>query len=59
MSKVVVTFVAKSKSKLAVYTKVEWLKSPYGFKSELLSVSVKKDVDFLITLLRYHRQESK
>lgn len=36
VSKVVITFVAKSKSKLAIYTKVEWLKSPYGLRSELL-----------------------
>jgi hypothetical protein len=35
VSKVVITFVTKSKSKLAIYTKVEWLKSPYGLKSEL------------------------
>jgi hypothetical protein len=35
VSKVVITFVAKSKSKLAIYTKVEWLKSPYGLKSKL------------------------
>ncbi|KAF3394541.1 hypothetical protein F1880_005155 [Penicillium rolfsii] len=33
VSKVVITFVAKSKSKLAIYTKVEWLKSPYGLKN--------------------------
>ncbi|KAJ5183442.1 hypothetical protein N7492_001058 [Penicillium capsulatum] len=33
VSKVVITFVAKSKSKLAIYTKVEWLKSPYGLRS--------------------------
>lgn len=34
VSKVVITFVAKSKSKLAIYTRVEWLRSPYGLKSE-------------------------
>ncbi|KAJ5398889.1 hypothetical protein N7465_009378 [Penicillium sp. CMV-2018d] len=33
VSKVVITFQAKSKSKLAIYTKVEWLWSPYGLKS--------------------------
>ncbi|KAJ5774345.1 hypothetical protein N7457_009241 [Penicillium paradoxum] len=33
VSKVVITFQAKSKSKLAVYTKVEWLWSPYGLKN--------------------------
>ncbi|KAJ5636575.1 uncharacterized protein N7484_009888 [Penicillium longicatenatum] len=33
VSKVVITFVAKSKSKLAIYTKVEWLKSPYGLRN--------------------------
>ncbi|KAJ5084618.1 hypothetical protein NUU61_009197 [Penicillium alfredii] len=33
VSKVVITFVAKSKSKLAVYTKVEWLWSPHGLKN--------------------------
>ncbi|KAJ5586960.1 uncharacterized protein N7459_002725 [Penicillium hispanicum] len=32
VSKVVITFVAKSKSKLAIYTKVEWLKTPYGLQ---------------------------
>ncbi|KAL2871106.1 putative transcription factor SipA3 [Aspergillus lucknowensis] len=30
VSKVVITFVAKGKSKLSIYTKVEWLWSPYG-----------------------------
>ncbi|KAJ5691009.1 hypothetical protein N7488_011744 [Penicillium malachiteum] len=30
VSKVVITFVAKSKSKLAIYSKVEWLKTSYG-----------------------------
>ncbi|KAJ5106547.1 hypothetical protein N7456_003222 [Penicillium angulare] len=30
VSKIVITFVAKSKCKLAIYTKVEWLKSSYG-----------------------------
>ncbi|KGO71761.1 hypothetical protein PITC_027740 [Penicillium italicum] len=33
VSKVVITFQAKSKSKLAIYTKVEWLWSPYGLKN--------------------------
>ncbi|CAI7598645.1 unnamed protein product [Penicillium glandicola] len=33
VSKVVITFQAKSKSKLAIYTKVEWLWSPYGVKN--------------------------
>ncbi|KAJ5085838.1 hypothetical protein N7532_010609 [Penicillium argentinense] len=33
VSKVVITFQAKSKSKLAIYTKVEWLKSPLGLKN--------------------------
>lgn len=33
VTKVVITFVSKSKSKLAVYTKVEWLRSPLGLKS--------------------------
>ncbi|EAW08196.1 putative transcription factor SipA3 [Aspergillus clavatus NRRL 1] len=32
VSKIVITFVAKGKSKLAVYTKVEWLSSPYGLQ---------------------------
>lgn len=32
VSKVVITFVAKGKSKLAVYTKVEWLGSPHGLQ---------------------------
>jgi hypothetical protein len=36
VSKVVITFHAKSKSKLAVYTKVEWVWSPYGLKSKSL-----------------------
>lgn len=33
VSKIVITFAAKGKSKLAVYTKVEWLWSPYGIQS--------------------------
>ncbi|EKV07563.1 Transcription factor SipA3, putative [Penicillium digitatum] len=33
VSKVVITFQAKSKSKLAIYTKVEWLWSPYGLRN--------------------------
>ncbi|KAJ5748393.1 uncharacterized protein N7511_010089 [Penicillium nucicola] len=33
VSKVVITFQGKSKSKLAIYTKVEWLWSPYGLKN--------------------------
>ncbi|KAE8349368.1 hypothetical protein BDV28DRAFT_62653 [Aspergillus coremiiformis] len=32
VSKIVITFIAKGKSKLAVYTKVEWLWSPYGIQ---------------------------
>ncbi|PIG82416.1 transcription factor SipA3 [Aspergillus arachidicola] len=32
VSKIVITFVAKGKSKLAIYTKVEWLWSPYGIQ---------------------------
>lgn len=36
VSKIVITFVSKSKSKLAVYTKVEWLWTPHGLKSEYL-----------------------
>jgi len=36
VSKVVITFVSKSKSKLAVYTKVEWLWTPYGLQGESL-----------------------
>lgn len=34
VSKVVITYVAKSKCKLAIYTKVEWLWSPFLLKSE-------------------------
>lgn len=34
VSKVVITFVSKSKSKLAIYTKVEWLWRPYGLQGE-------------------------
>lgn len=34
VSKIVITFVAKSKCKLAIYTKVEWLKSNYGLGSK-------------------------
>jgi hypothetical protein len=34
VSKVVITFQAKSKSKLAIYTNVEWLWSPHGLKGE-------------------------
>ncbi|KAI9931850.1 hypothetical protein ASPWEDRAFT_49451 [Aspergillus wentii DTO 134E9] len=33
VSKIVITFVSKSRSKLAVYTKVEWVWTPYGLKS--------------------------
>lgn len=44
VSKVVITFVAKSKSKLAIYTKVEWLKSPYGLKSEFHFSSSQKNI---------------
>ncbi|KAJ5551594.1 hypothetical protein N7535_000461 [Penicillium sp. DV-2018c] len=33
VTKVVITFQAKSKSKLAIYTKVEWLWTPYGLKN--------------------------
>ncbi|CAI7600939.1 unnamed protein product [Penicillium bialowiezense] len=33
VSKVVITFHAKSKSKIAIFTKVEWLWSPYGLKN--------------------------
>ncbi|KAL1846563.1 SNF1-interacting protein [Paecilomyces lecythidis] len=33
VSKIVITYVAKSRSKLAVYTKVEWLWSPYVLKN--------------------------
>ncbi|KAL4896665.1 hypothetical protein BDV59DRAFT_111279 [Aspergillus ambiguus] len=33
VSKIVITFVAKGKSKLAVYTKVEWLSTPYGLQT--------------------------
>jgi VAD1 Analog of StAR-related lipid transfer domain len=34
VSKIVITYVSKSKCKLAIYTKVEWLWSPYLLKSE-------------------------
>lgn len=34
VSKVAITFAGKSKSKLAVYTKVEWLRTPFGLQSE-------------------------
>lgn len=34
VSKIVITFVAKGKSKLAIYTKVEWLGSPHGLQSK-------------------------
>ncbi|KAE8144998.1 hypothetical protein BDV25DRAFT_79388 [Aspergillus avenaceus] len=33
VNKIVITFAAKGKSKLAVYTKVEWLWSPHGLQS--------------------------
>ncbi|THC98631.1 hypothetical protein EYZ11_001909 [Aspergillus tanneri] len=32
VSKIVITFLGKGKSKLAIYTKVEWLCSPYGLQ---------------------------
>lgn len=38
VSKIVITFVSKSKSKLAVYTRVEWLWTPHGLKSEYHSL---------------------
>lgn len=34
VSKIVVTFISKGKSKLAVYTKVEWVWTPYVLQSE-------------------------
>lgn len=34
VSKIVITYISKSKCKLAIYTKVEWLWSPYVLKSE-------------------------
>lgn len=34
VSKIVITFISKGQSKLAVYTKVEWLWKPYGLQSE-------------------------
>jgi hypothetical protein len=39
VSKIVITFVAKGRSKLAVYTKVEWLSTPYGLQGEYMSLS--------------------
>lgn len=36
VSKVVITFVAKGKCKLSIYTKVEWLWSPYGLQRKSL-----------------------
>ncbi|KAJ5818733.1 hypothetical protein N7474_004324 [Penicillium riverlandense] len=41
VSKVVITFQAKSKSKLAIYTNVEWLWSPYGLKSSINKRAIK------------------
>lgn len=38
VSKIVITFVSKSKSKLGVYTKVEWLWTPYGLQSEFIEI---------------------
>lgn len=34
VSKIVITYISKSKCKLAIYTKVEWLWSPYVLKSK-------------------------
>ena len=34
VSKIVITYVSKSKSKLAIFTKVEWLWSPYVLESK-------------------------
>lgn len=34
VSKIVITFISKGKSKLAVYTKVEWVWQPYGMQSK-------------------------
>lgn len=36
VSKIVITFISKGQSKLAVYTKVEWLWKPYGLQSEYI-----------------------
>ncbi|KAJ5157243.1 uncharacterized protein N7482_008343 [Penicillium canariense] len=55
VSKVVITFVAKSKSKLAIYTKVEWLKSPYGLKNIIdkrAGADLEQDALDLIDLVR-------
>lgn len=39
VSKVAITFVGKSKCKLAIYIKVEWLRTPLGLQSEHLTTS--------------------
>ncbi|KAJ5227222.1 uncharacterized protein N7469_007228 [Penicillium citrinum] len=44
VTKVVITFVSKSKSKLAVYTKVEWLRSPLGLKN-IISKKASDDLE--------------
>ena len=54
--KIVVTFVSKSKSKLAIYTKVEWLWSPYGLTSEFLFES---GYGLSANSFRYNRKTSK
>ncbi|PWY95463.1 transcription factor SipA3 [Aspergillus sclerotioniger CBS 115572] len=44
VSKVVITFVAKGKSKLSIYTKVEWLWSPYGLQ-HIIDKSASHDLE--------------
>ncbi|KAJ5894123.1 hypothetical protein N7495_005814 [Penicillium taxi] len=44
VSKVVITFAGKSKSKLAIYTKVEWLTPPYGLQ-KIIDNKASKDLE--------------
>ncbi|KAJ6144412.1 hypothetical protein N7470_008307 [Penicillium chermesinum] len=44
VSKVAITFVGKSKSKLAIYSKVEWLKTPFGLQS-MIDKRASKDLE--------------
>ncbi|KAL2002909.1 hypothetical protein VTN02DRAFT_5563 [Thermoascus thermophilus] len=44
VSKIVITYVAKSKSKLAIFTKVEWLRPPYVLKN-IIDKQATKDLE--------------
>ena len=49
VSKIVITYISKSKCKLAIYTKVEWLWSPYVLKSESYASRTRNNMTSLLT----------